>query len=120
MTQTVVEGKSLGELDLKRTSVFIVFGAAYLGGFQWWIQVSISLSRSVYLSVCRSVGRSVLSDFVCVCVCMPAGLFVFASLSLSLFVRVHKYLGTYRCVHSAAGRASLLIHFEHVHVRILV
>merc|ERR1712159_186235 len=40
LTQTAVEGKGPSELDLKRTSVFIVFGAAYLGGFQWWIQVT--------------------------------------------------------------------------------
>ena len=40
MTQTVVEGKGPMEIDYKRNLVFIVFGAAYLGGFQWWIQVT--------------------------------------------------------------------------------
>jgi len=40
LTQTTIEGKSLSEVDFKRNLVFIVFGATYLGGFQWWIQVT--------------------------------------------------------------------------------
>jgi len=40
MTQCVVEGKGITEIDVKRNFVFIVFGAVYLGGFQWWIQVT--------------------------------------------------------------------------------
>jgi hypothetical protein len=40
MTQTCVDGKSLSQVDVKRNLVFIVFGAVYLGGFQWWIQVT--------------------------------------------------------------------------------
>ena len=40
MTQTCVEGKAVTEIDVKRNLVFVVFGAVYLGGFQWWIQVT--------------------------------------------------------------------------------
>ena len=73
MTQTVVEGKSPGELDLKRTSVFIVFGAAYLGVFQWWIQVPILLSLSpVCVCVCVSLPLSVCLQ-ACLFVMQPGG-----------------------------------------------
>ena len=40
ITQTAIDGKSLTEIDVKRNLVFVVFGATYLGGFQWWIQVT--------------------------------------------------------------------------------
>lgn len=40
MTQTVAEGKSLKEIDWKRNGVFVVFGFAYLGGFQYWLMVT--------------------------------------------------------------------------------
>jgi len=40
MTQTVVEKKKWNEIDIKRNLVFVVFGATYLGCFQWWIQVT--------------------------------------------------------------------------------
>ena len=40
MTQMVVEGKSLSEVDWKRNGIFVVFGFAYLGGFQWWLMVN--------------------------------------------------------------------------------
>lgn len=38
--QTVAEGKSFGEIDWKRNGIFVVFGFAYLGGFQWYIMVN--------------------------------------------------------------------------------
>jgi hypothetical protein len=37
--QVVAEGKSLQEVDWKRNGIFVVFGFAYLGGFQWWLMV---------------------------------------------------------------------------------
>lgn len=40
MTQTVAEGKSLKEIDWKRNGIFVVFGFAYLGGFQYWLMVT--------------------------------------------------------------------------------
>jgi hypothetical protein len=40
MVQTVAEGKSLDEVDWKRNGIFVVFGFAYLGGFQWWLMVN--------------------------------------------------------------------------------
>lgn len=40
MTQMVAEGKSLDEIDWKRNGIFVVFGFAYLGGFQWWLMVN--------------------------------------------------------------------------------
>lgn len=38
-TQVVAEGKSLEEVDWRRNGIFVVFGFAYLGGFQWWLMV---------------------------------------------------------------------------------
>lgn len=40
MTQMVAEQKSLSEVDWKRNGIFVVFGFAYLGGFQWWLMVN--------------------------------------------------------------------------------
>jgi len=40
VTQMVAEGKSLDEVDWKRNGIFVVFGFAYLGGFQWWLMVT--------------------------------------------------------------------------------
>jgi len=40
MTQMVVEKKKLEEVDWKRNAIFVVFGFAYLGGFQYWIMVN--------------------------------------------------------------------------------
>lgn len=39
MVQSVAEGKSLAEVDWKRNAIFVVFGFAYLGGFQWYLMV---------------------------------------------------------------------------------
>ena len=41
LTQTVVERKSFGDIDWKRNASFAVFGFAYLGGFQYWLQVNM-------------------------------------------------------------------------------
>ena len=41
LTQVAVEKKSFDEIDWQRNLSFVVFGAAYLGGFQWLIQVNI-------------------------------------------------------------------------------
>eukprot|EP00980_Cylindrotheca_fusiformis_P009164 scaffold1996_cov127-Cylindrotheca_fusiformis.AAC.1 len=39
MAQVVAERKSFDEIDWKRNGLFIVFGFAYLGGFQWYLMV---------------------------------------------------------------------------------
>jgi len=39
VTQMVAERKSLNEIDWKRNGIFVVFGFAYLGGFQWFLMV---------------------------------------------------------------------------------
>lgn len=38
--QTVAERKSFSEIDWKRNGIFVVFGFAYLGGFQYWLMVN--------------------------------------------------------------------------------
>jgi hypothetical protein len=40
MAQTIGEGKSLSEVDIRRNAVFVVFGFGYLGCFQYWIMVN--------------------------------------------------------------------------------
>jgi hypothetical protein len=40
MVQIVVEKKSLQEIDYRRNAIFVVFGFAYLGGFQYWLMVN--------------------------------------------------------------------------------
>lgn len=41
MAQCVIERKPLSEVDWKRNLVFCLFGAAYLGGFQYLYQVNV-------------------------------------------------------------------------------
>lgn len=40
MAQMVAERKSLDEVDWKRNAIFVVFGFAYLGGFQYYLMVN--------------------------------------------------------------------------------
>ncbi|KAL7560057.1 hypothetical protein ACA910_016119 [Epithemia clementina (nom. ined.)] len=40
VVQVVAEGRSLDQVDWKRNAIFIVFGATYLGGFQYWLMVN--------------------------------------------------------------------------------
>jgi hypothetical protein len=40
LAQVVGEQKSLDEVDWKRNAIFVVFGFAYLGGFQYWLMVN--------------------------------------------------------------------------------
>jgi hypothetical protein len=40
VAQMVAERKSLQEVDWKRNAIFVVFGFAYLGGFQYWLMVT--------------------------------------------------------------------------------
>lgn len=40
VAQMVAEQKSLAEVDWKRNAIFVVFGFAYLGGFQYWLMVT--------------------------------------------------------------------------------
>ena len=40
MVQLVVENKKLSEIDWRRNGIFVAFGFAYLGGFQYWIMVN--------------------------------------------------------------------------------
>jgi hypothetical protein len=40
VAQVVAEKKSLSEVDWKRNGIFVVFGFAYLGCFQYWLMVN--------------------------------------------------------------------------------
>lgn len=40
MVQTIVDRKSFNEIDWKRNGIFVFFGFAYLGGFQYWLMVN--------------------------------------------------------------------------------
>lgn len=40
LCQTVAERKSFDEIDWKRNGIFVVFGFAYLGGFQYWLMIN--------------------------------------------------------------------------------
>lgn len=40
MVQVVVDKKNWDEIDYKRNAIFVVFGFAYLGGFQYWLLVN--------------------------------------------------------------------------------
>lgn len=40
VVQTVTEKKKFNEIDWKRNGIFVVFGFAYLGGFQYYIMVN--------------------------------------------------------------------------------
>lgn len=40
VVQVVAERKQLSEVDWRRNGIFVVFGFAYLGGFQWWLMVT--------------------------------------------------------------------------------
>lgn len=40
MCQVVAERKKWDEIDWKRNGIFVVFGFAYLGGFQYWLMVT--------------------------------------------------------------------------------
>ena len=40
MVQVVVDKKRWDEIDYKRNAIFVVFGFAYLGGFQYWLMVN--------------------------------------------------------------------------------
>lgn len=40
MVQVGPEGKKFDEIDWKRNGIFVVFGFAYLGGFQYWLMVT--------------------------------------------------------------------------------
>jgi len=40
LVQVVVDKKRWDEIDYKRNGIFVVFGFAYLGGFQYWLLVN--------------------------------------------------------------------------------
>jgi len=40
LIQVVAERKKFDEIDWKRNGIFVVFGFAYLGGFQWYLMVN--------------------------------------------------------------------------------
>lgn len=40
LAQVVAEKKSFDEIDWKRNFIFVVFGFAYLGAFQYWLMVN--------------------------------------------------------------------------------
>ena len=41
LTQKAIEGKAWDSIDWRRNGLFTVFGFAYLGGFQYWLQVNM-------------------------------------------------------------------------------
>ena len=41
MTQCAVERRKLSEVDWQRNGAFVCFGFAYLGGFQYWLQINM-------------------------------------------------------------------------------
>ena len=41
LAQTVIAGRSLKQLDMARSALFMLFGAVYSGGFQWLYQVRV-------------------------------------------------------------------------------
>ena len=41
IVQCAVERKKLDEVNWKRNAAFVAFGFAYLGGFQYWIQINM-------------------------------------------------------------------------------
>ena len=60
LTQTVVEKKSFPNgIDWKRNASFTVFGFAYLGGFQYWLQVN--MFRKMFVGMDK-VAEMPLSD----------------------------------------------------------
>ena len=40
VVQVAADGKKFSEIDWKRNGIFVVFGFAYLGCFQWWLMVT--------------------------------------------------------------------------------
>lgn len=56
MAQTVIERKSFNEVDWQRNFVFCLFGAAYLGMFQYWYQVNVF--KRIFPSVERFTNQS--------------------------------------------------------------
>lgn len=48
VAQIVAERKSLDEVDWKRNAIFVVFGFAYLGAFQYWLMVN-KVNTTVWL-----------------------------------------------------------------------
>ncbi|KAL3806540.1 hypothetical protein ACHAXA_006593 [Cyclostephanos tholiformis] len=40
MVQVVVDRRNFDDIDYKRNAIFVVFGFAYLGGFQYWLMVN--------------------------------------------------------------------------------
>ena len=46
IVQCAVERKKLDEVNWKRNAAFVAFGFAYLGGFQYWIQINMCAARA--------------------------------------------------------------------------
>ena len=42
----IVEKKKLEEVNWTRNAAFVAFGFAYLGGFQYWIQINMCAARA--------------------------------------------------------------------------
>ena len=67
LAQTVIAGAPIAEIDLQRSLLFCLFGAAYLGAFQYLYQVQVRSKKSMQLfrfalgnKWCRS--RFIVSD----------------------------------------------------------
>ena len=46
IVQCAVEKKKLEEVNWTRNAAFVAFGFAYLGGFQYWIQINMCAARA--------------------------------------------------------------------------
>jgi hypothetical protein len=49
LAQTVIAGAPIAEIDLQRSLLFCLFGAIYLGAFQYLYQVQVRSKRSIQL-----------------------------------------------------------------------
>lgn len=49
LAQTVIAGAPIAEIDLQRSLLFCLFGATYLGAFQYLYQVQVSSKTSIQL-----------------------------------------------------------------------
>ena len=58
IVQCAVEKKKLDEVNWKRNAAFVAFGFAYLGGFQYWIQINMCGPESARAARTRSYRRA--------------------------------------------------------------
>lgn len=89
VAQAVIEGKSLHEIDWKRNLVFCMFGATYLGAFQWFYQITIF--KRLFTGMERFTNQSVVAKLKDV----PGLLALGAQTALDLGMLTFVYLPTF-------------------------